>query len=347
MQVIRRIPEPRLPRLKYVIPPILRRIVIAPDPHRAWGFSAARQIAETAPPSEADVVATFGQPMSTHLAGLALKRRFGNRWIAHFSDPWADNPMVPLPLLHRGLNRMMERRVLESADRILFTSEETLDLVMSHHPPAWRAKSGILCHGFDDTLYPPREPASGPIVMRYLGALYGRRGPIPLMAALRLLTRQDPALLARLRIEFIGETARRFLSARMADIPTTVVSFRAPVDYAQSLALMRSADLLLHIDAPAKTSVFLASKLVDYLGARRPILGITPEGTAAKLIRVMGGWVADPAAPTAIATAIAEAVAYLDRRRDDDWGNEGVRQRYRIATVAAQFARVIDDLARP
>jgi hypothetical protein len=66
------------------------------------------------------------------------------------------------------------------------------------------------------------------------------------------------------------------------------------VDYKTSLALMESADLLLVIDAPFDQSVFLPSKLVDYIGAQRPIFAITPPGTSAKLVSDLGGMVAHP-----------------------------------------------------
>lgn len=36
---------------------------------------------------------TFAQPWSDHRIGLALRRRFpALPWLAHFSDPWTDNP---------------------------------------------------------------------------------------------------------------------------------------------------------------------------------------------------------------------------------------------------------------
>ncbi|GMA50015.1 hypothetical protein GCM10025857_13720 [Alicyclobacillus contaminans] len=64
--------------------------------------------------------------------------------------------------------------------------------------------------------------------------------------------------------------------------PVTIT--RSRVTYFESLNLMTKSDVLLLIDAPSKTGInpFLASKLVDYLGAGKRILGITDEkGTAA------------------------------------------------------------------
>jgi glycosyltransferase involved in cell wall biosynthesis len=310
----------------------VRAALAVPDAQRGWAMAAADEIARGGLGAN-DALVTFGQPMSDHLAGLALKRRFGMRWIAHFSDPWSDNPFAARVPFFRLRNRGLERDVVAAADHVLLTSDETVDLVMRKYPAAWREKASVLPHAFDATLYPPRAKSEGPLVLRYLGSLYGERSPLPLLRGIEALARRTPQIVARLKVEFIGDTAPRFVSDAARFVPA--------IDYRSALAAMRAADLLIHIDAPAETSVFLASKLVDYVGARRPILGVTPAGTAQKLIAGMGGWTADPGAPDAIADALEQAVAAIDRGRDADWGNEAVRQRFDSATVAAQFERLV------
>jgi len=344
---IREIAEPRRLRLYRALNLArLQAAMIAPDPQRAWAAAAARAIAER-PLARDDVLVTFGQPMSDHLAGLALTRRFGNRWIAHFSDPWADNPFARMPLFRRR-NLRLERAVVAAADRVLLTSQETLELVMAKYPPAWCAKASVLPHAFDAVLYPAREPGRGPLVMRYLGSLYGARSPLPLLRALEELARRTPDLGQRLRVEFIGTAARRHKTeAAQMRLPDGLVRFVPAVDYRASLKLMRAADLLLHIDAPADESVFLASKLIDYIGARRPIFAVTPAGTAARLVAELGGWIADPTAPDAVAARLAEAMAAVAARRDADWGDETVRRRYDIRTIAPAFDAIIARLGAP
>ena len=323
----------------------LRAALAQPDAQRAWAFAAAREIAQSWPPAAGDVLVTFGQPMSDHLAGLALKRRFGMRWIAHFSDPWADNPFATRLPFFRLRNLGLERTVIEAADHVLLTSEETVELVMRKYPLVWRAKASVLPHAFEARLYPPRAAASGPIVLRYLGSLYGKRSPMPFLRGVQSLARRAPDLAARLKIEFIGETAPRLVaSAARAALPPGLVRFLPTIDYRSALAAMRSADILVHLDAPAESSVFLASKLVDYVGARRPIVGVTPAGTAAKLIAALGGWVADPASADSIAAALEDAVAYVERSRDADWGDESVRRRYDSATATASFAQIVEQV---
>src|SRR5262249_47074002 len=143
----------------------------APDAQRAWAKAAGAWIAQTGPTRD-DTLVTFGQPMSDHLAGLALKARFGLRWVAHLSDPWADDPFGRAPFF-RWRNRRLERRVFAAADRIVVTSDETRALIMRTYAPAWRDKTGVLPHAFDPALYPRRTAAAGPLVLRYLGSLYG------------------------------------------------------------------------------------------------------------------------------------------------------------------------------
>jgi hypothetical protein len=130
----------------------------------------------------------------------------------------------------------------------------------------------------------------------------------------------------------------------LSQLPPQCVKFLPKVSYLQSLALAKSADLLLNIDAPATTSVFLPSKLIDYIGAGQPIFGITPAGTAAKLILSVGGWVADPAQPEQIASQLSTALAYVEQRQTQLWGNTAVRMSYEASAVTASFQRMIAQL---
>ena len=71
---------------------------------------------------------------------------------------------------------------------------------------------------------------------------------------------------------------------------------------------MKESDLLLIIDAPAKISPFLPSKLIDYIGANKPIFGITPQGTSQKLITEMGFLTAPPNNPKEISEKLFQMI---------------------------------------
>ena len=317
-----------------------------PDPYRRWALEAASVIVEETFLEASDLLVTFGEPMSDHLAGLALKHRSGIPWIAHFSDPWVDNPFRPHNRLSRILNGRMERRVVSGADALVFTSRETVKLVMAKYPPAWRAKAHVLPHAFDEQLYPKTStsPAHEGLRLCYLGNFYGARLPRSLFRALALIRAGSPERLEGVRVELIGRGTETLpMLEEFHELPQGLIETRPPVSYRESLALMKSADLLLVIDAPAAKSVFLPSKLVDYIGARRPIFGITPPGAAADVIERLGGWVAAPDDPAAIAKELSGVIDALRTRGcEESWGDEEVRARFVARTVGRQMARIID-----
>jgi hypothetical protein len=109
-----------------------------------------------------------------------------------------------------------------------------------------------------------------------------------------------------------------------------IVRFLDRVSPADAAAIAADADVLLVIDAPSDgPSVFLPSKLIDYLPFRKPILGVTPPiGASASLLRRLGCCVASPADAGEIADALATLIG--------DW-RDG-----RLA-VSPQFDRVAAD----
>jgi hypothetical protein len=299
---------------------------------------------------EPDVLVTFGSPMSDHLIGLQLKRRLGVPWVAHFSDPWADNPFLGYDPLTRRYNRGLEARVLREADRLVFTTDETVELFASKHGPSVAAKSRVLPHAFAPELFPASSARdSSALVVRYVGDFYGRRTPAPLFEALRRLLDAEPAALEGVRFELVGEKDLGQLEAAgFGTLPEGLVVSCPSVKYVESLGLMREADGLLVIDAPAELSVFLPSKLIDYVGAARPVFGITPPGAAAGLIRRLGGWVADPSDAGTVAETLKSFLAFLrgSSGTPAEWGDREVRRGFEPSAVAERFAGILREVVR-
>lgn len=317
--------------------------IAVPDQYRAWAFHAADAAVTRSWLSPNDLMVTFGEPMSMHLAGLKIKQLLRMPWVAHFSDPWADNPHRRIPLV-RWLNRSAEARVVDSADRVIFTSEETRDLVMRKYPSRLMDKSRVLPHSFDPTMYGEDPVDQDGIVLRYIGNFYGRRKPDPFVRGVQHLYRVRPDALKNVSIEFVGGI-RRIPSRLLAELPPSLIRFRPPVDYKTSLGLMKTADLLLVIDAPFEHSVFLPSKLVDYIGAGRPMFAVTPPGTSAKLVSALGGLVAHPAKVEEIAEKLGEAIRKVAALRLDGKKRPFVGQEYAAPVVVAQFDSILEELS--
>ena len=225
-------------------------------------------------------------------------------------------------------------------------------LVMNKYSSALRSKVRIVSHAFEPDLFEGAPlPNKGRLNIRYLGDLYHPRTPKPLFQALEILASTEPELLSRFCFEIIGDVHDLDMEQMgLSRLPHDLVVFRPRVNYAESLSLMTSAAGLMVIDAPVPKnteSVFLPSKLIEYVGADRPIIGLTPPGTAAYLIARLGGWVADPGAADQVAKVLREFLLFVWERRDQGgaaWGCSEVRSEFEANTVASKFQEVLAEL---
>ena len=299
-----------------------------------------------------DVLVTFAFPLVDNIIGLELKRRFKLPWLAHFSDPWVDSPFRTDDRLTRALNVRLEQNVIKRADRLVFTSGETAELVMQKYPTALRSKVRIVPHAYEPHLF-QNAPNNddGRLVIRYLGDLYLSRTPKPLFQALEILSVTQPELLRRFHFEIVGDVHQLNLEQMgLSQLPDGLVDFRPRVNYCESLSLMTSASGLMVIDAPVtknSESVFLPSKLIEYVGADRPIIGLTPPGTASYLISRLGGWVADPGSAEQVAEVVRQYLSFVWEKRhelENGWGRSEVREEFEAKAVARKFHDVVMEL---
>lgn len=306
--------------ISYWLLTVLRRFFLSwmpsPDIHIGWAKRVAKRAESIFADHQFDALITFGRPFSDHIAGQTLRTRMDIPWLAHFSDPWADNPYdASQSRAQKAKSLRMEKAVVQEASAVVFTSQDTLDLVMAKYPTEWRAKAHVVSHGFDRSVLPEvEEPVTTQherLRLVHTGNFYGLRTPESVLEAVNILKRQseDGRLI---QISFIGNT--KHLDKWQAYVDThglaQQVRFLPSVAYRESLYAAAGADVLMVIDASSESeSVFLPSKLVDYLMFTKPILGITPDlGASAKLLRRLRQPTTAPDDPKAIAQALQELV---------------------------------------
>lgn len=318
----------------------------SPDQYRSWLVPAVRAGRKVlAAGFRPDAIVSFGNPMTDHLAGLVLARESGLPWVAHFSDPWTRNPFHTRGRVDEWMNARLERAVVARANLLLFPSAECAEHVLAGAPQEARARSDVLPHsyvaaarGCDEML----SPRIGPYIIRHIGTLYSRRKIAPLMAALCQLARQEPDLLAAVRFEFIGiRDPASLADAGLDQLPPGLVTVRDRVAYQESLELMYGADGLLVLDGAWEgKGIFFPSKLADYIGAGRPILGLSSPGAGAGIIERLGGIVADVTDPAAIADGVRRFILALQSgqwKSGTVWGDQAERDRYAAPAVARLF----------
>jgi len=355
-----------------VVPPIK----LLPDEKWVWIRAASRAARRLARTERFDVLVSFGQPWSDHLIGLRVHRATGLPWVAHFSDPWVDSPYLRGRRWQRRLWQRMEADVVRHANALIFTNSQAADRAMRKYPAEWRDKVHVVPHGFESverhelSTTVDTEDAEDQITQAlssvspvssvveslctahrddrltivYTGRFYdGIRTPEPLLRALALIATRRP-IACELHVAFVGTPvpSHRRLATTLG--LGDVVEFAGRVSFAESARRAAHADVLLVIDAPSDESLFLPSKLVDYLPLDKPILALTPSrGASADLIRRLGYPVVPPDDIVAIASAIE---ALVDAKRQRRLGiaehHRSVAQQYDIRRTAGAFAGILE-----
>jgi glycosyltransferase involved in cell wall biosynthesis len=291
-------------------------------------------------------------PGISHLVAHAFKQKLKVPWVAQFSDPWAHNPYhrYPLEWMHKVEERN-EAKTVRSAEKLVFPTVEIRDLVASHYPDIdVKGKSVILPHYFVERFYRQADGETAReekerTVISYIGDFYGLRTPEPLLKALAKVKQKAPDVTSRLHLRIAGNVEWRFepLFEKYGTEFACTVERVGQVPYLQSLEEMKKSDILLLIDAASDVNIFLPSKLIDYFGSRKPILGITSEqGTTASLIRKYGFPVVDPRDPDAIADRLIALV-----REREKYQNRAVTndiEMFSAASVADELAQLFEQL---
>ena len=276
-----------------------------PDAQKRWNPRVLDAVLGEWDEAAPDIMMTFGNPMSTHLAGLKIKKDKRIPWVAHFSDPWTDNIYRNDNPVSMRANLKLERQVIENADAVVFTSPETVELVMKKYPREWLAKAHYVPHCYDTTRYGEIAPPSdGRYVIRSIGTFYGKRAPGPIFRAIDEIAKSSPELLDGVIIEFAGsihgfeDTIKKYPAADKC------IKILGRLDYQEGLRLMAGAHCLLAVDAPGEFSVFFPSKLVDYIGSGRYIFALSPMGATHRIVTAAGGCVVDPGDHAAVNDAL-------------------------------------------
>ena len=295
---------------------VLRRLgefLVLPDTYRGWVPFARRAAAELCRAERFDCLYSTSPPDSTHLAAAAIARRFRIPWVADFRDPWIGLHLRrPPTALHAAIHRSMERRAA-GADRVLVTTDWQLEDLERRYPGAQVVK---IPNGYEEEDFAglrPDRPA-GPFTISHFGMLTLGRSTRPFLAGLARLFERSPELGKRIAAAFIGprETANEAWVGRFG--LGDAVRFEDTLSH--EACVRREAEshalLLVKHDDPRYRGL-VPGKLFEYIGARRPILALVPEGEAAAIVRRLRR---GEVAPLDSAGAIADAIERLYRRHE-------------------------------
>lgn len=290
-----------------------------------------------------------GDPWITLGVGLAVARLTQRPFIADMRDPWTYGPLWQPESPERARReRRRERRVLTAADRVVFTSPLTAEIVRRKVSAPTGRRFVTITNGFEETHVEPRRDApEDNLLLRYIGNLQQRhRRPAVFFEALRRLIAEHPDVADCLRVEFYGG-----MDGFENDIPAygleNVVFPMGFVSQGESRRRMRGADVLVLIQTlqgPGEDCV--SGKAFEYLASGRPILGVINRsgGDAWLLEKTGGGKIAGITDPDAIARAVYEFVTSWREGRLEELATSNVISQYTRRRLTGELAELFDEV---
>ncbi len=262
---------------------------------------------------DVDVVHASVAPYSTGATAVRVARRLGKPLVVDLEDPWALDEMLVYPSrLHRWLELRRMGRILRAADAVVMNTPEARRRVLEAFPDLSSRRVHAITNAFDPRDFSGAAPvrSDGTFRIVHTGSMHTDMGLQQRSASYikRLLGGQVPDVdfLTRSHVYLLeavaGVLERRpelsgevevILAGVFTEEDRTVaarypfVTLRDFVPHAQTLDLMRSADLLflpMH-DLPAgQRAGLVPHKTYEYLAAERPILAAVPDGDARDLL---------------------------------------------------------------
>lgn len=237
-------------------------------------------------------------PISTaHLIALYLARRSGLPWVADCRDSMTE-PGYPVDPLTWRTNRRLERAMVKTAKKVVFTTGGTLQMYAERYPEVPYHHWAVIENGFDEENFQQAERGFDPcalgnpgqVVLIHSGVLYPEeRDPRPFFAALRTLKLAGEVTSTNLKVILRATGSDAMYTGMLREYGISDLVELAPsVSYRLALQEMLCADGLLLFQA-SMCNHQIPAKLYEYLRAGRPILALTdPVGNTADTLRASG-----------------------------------------------------------
>lgn len=280
--------EAKKPSLAQRAAVYVRSNYFIPDARMFWRRPSVKFLKGWLKDNPVDAIVSNGTPHTDHLIALELKKAFPEiPWLADFRDPWTGiDYFEQLQLTPRALakHRRLEKQVMQTADLLTTVSWTWAE---DFRAISGRDNVAVVTNGYDTAQFEQSVDLDRDFSLYHTGVLGKDRNVPALWRSLQRLVANEEGFAEDFRLVLIGENdgeVRRSLHAHGLEPYLERHEFLA---HAEVIRRISGGQILLLLinqahDAPGR----LPSKLYEYLGAKRPILAISPlQGDAARILR--------------------------------------------------------------
>lgn len=259
-----------------------------PDARIGWLPSAVAMGERIIQSERIDCLYSSSPPYTAALIARALKRKTCLPWIAGFRDPWTGFLSTPTRYgIAKKIDERLERSVYAECDRLEVAWLGIAKDFQRKYPDIDAAKSLHIENGFDEADIPSAQfTRNEKFTVCYAGSMYGKRSPERFLDAVRALVDKGKVDPKNIELKFIGRFGANIMPLFEDPTLKSAIVVKPYMPHSESvLELLKSDALLLVVDDSSDSAEIVPGKVYEYIGTKRPIIALAPEGAIATLIR--------------------------------------------------------------
>jgi len=263
-----------------------------PDARKGWNKSAYEKARQLISEFNIDTVITTSPPHSSQLIGLKLKRNLKINWVADLRDPWTDIYYYD-QLYHTSIAKMIDRnyekKVFANADKVITVSKAVKNQFLAKDDALQKSKFVVIPNGYDAQDFKQGGSIDKTkFVITYTGTIAANYNIGSFLKAILRLAEETND--KTIRLKFVGVVAEEYKNLIENTNLQKITEFVGHVAHAKSIQyLTQSTILFLAIPHVENNEGIVTGKLFEYLGARKPIVGVGPvQGDASRIIDECG-----------------------------------------------------------
>jgi hypothetical protein len=277
-----------------------------PDHHIGWLPPAVNLGRKVIKEHDIDVLFATGNPWTSMLIGVLLKKFTKKPVVLDFRDPWTQNYVfLEKRKFIRSIEKRLERWVVASADHIVANTEELKQDFLRRHAFLSAERMTAIPNGFEG--YQAARPVhNDKLTITHAGTLKDRNPRFLIEAALDLVEKQVIPK-EELRLVFLGGILVKdpqLIEILKHPVVQEIVDILPRLSYQDAMDFQYNSDVLLIIQ-PEYFALQIPRKLYEYMAFRKIIFAITNrDGATAALINTYGLGVVAPDEIVAIETGL-------------------------------------------
>lgn len=293
----------------------LSQFLFIPDNKIGWKQPALAKAEALHASAPFDAVFVSIPPYTSTLIAEQFSTTHQLPLIIDYRDDWLGNPrhVYPTPL-HQWLHERLERKSVLQADALVTINDRIAALLFDRvaryagHPRA-ETPVHVIPQGFDpeDFQEPFNSSNSDRLRVTYSGVFYDAQTPDYFLKALAEFLEKRPETRSSITADFIGLMPRASKVLINALGLGDVVTLSGYQSHRSVIPKLQTADVLwMTVGKGRGQDTISTSKLFEYIGARKPILGLVPDGAARDtLIEYAAAYLASPDDVASIADQLA------------------------------------------